>query len=191
MACTPSSPRVHSHPLHSNMPSELSGMTAILLVFQVDSKHERIINIYMGLVVHRVDSRLYSPNQINDFIQDIEVDLQEAHNALKAGHDAGKRCAYCLFVDNLLCPSQWTLPIVWCIPPLTSKASSPIISTLGTVPWGCACTAVYAEPPCSSVTLIPSSTLNTQGVTSLYPVGCSTMTVCILLSWSRGTTAAC
>ena len=52
-------------------------------------------------MVHQVDSHLYSPSQINDFIQDIEVDLQEACNALKARCDAGKRCTYCLFVDNL------------------------------------------------------------------------------------------
>ena len=86
---------------HPNTPPELSRTMAILLVFQADSEHERIINVYVGLVVHRVDSRLYRPSQINDFIQDIEVDLWEVHNALKAGRDAGKRHAYCLFVDNL------------------------------------------------------------------------------------------
>ena len=85
----------------SNTPSELSGTMAILLVFQADSKHERIINIYMRLVVCRVDSCLYSPSQINDFIQDIEVDLRAVHDALKAGCDPSKRHAYCLFVDNL------------------------------------------------------------------------------------------
>ena len=164
-------------PPHSNTPPELSGMMAILLVFQADSEHERIINVYVGLVVRRVDSHLYSPSQINNFIQDIEVNLREARGALKAGHDA-----FLWTISVALCPSQQTLPIVWCIPPLMSKALSPIISTLRTVPWGCACTAVYAEPPCSSVTLIPSSALNTQGVASLYPVGCSTMTICILLS---------
>ena len=55
----------------------------------------------MGLVVRRVDSHLYSPSQIPDFIQDIEGDLRAAHDALKAGHNPGKRHAYCLFVDNL------------------------------------------------------------------------------------------
>ena len=85
----------------SNMPPELSRMMAILLVFQADSEHKRIINVYMGLVVRRVDSHLYSPSQINDFIQDIDVDLWEACNALKAGCDASKRHAYCLFVGNL------------------------------------------------------------------------------------------
>ena len=88
-------------PLHSNRPPKLSGMMAILLVFQADSEHERIINVYMGLVVCQVDSHLYSPCQINDFIQDIEVNLWEAHSALKARHNAGQRCTYCLFVDNL------------------------------------------------------------------------------------------
>ena len=173
-------------PPHSNMPPELSRTTAILLVFQADSEHERIINVYVGLVVHRVDFHLYSPSQINDFIQDIEVDLREACSTLKARCDAGKKCTYCLFVDNsvALCPSQQTLPIIWCIPPLTSKALSMII-----FPWGCTCTAVYAEPLCSSVTLIPNSALNTQGVASLYPAGRSTMTFCIPLSWSCRTTA--
>ena len=88
-------------PLQSHTPPELSRTMAILLVFQADSKHKRIINIYVGLVVCRVNSHLYSPSQINNFIQDIDVDLREVHNALKAGRNAGKRCAYCLFVDNL------------------------------------------------------------------------------------------
>ena len=88
-------------PSHSNTPPKLSRMTAILLVFQVDSEHERIINVYMGLVVHRVNSHLYSPSQINNFIQDIEVNLWKVCDALKARHDASKRHAYCLFVDNL------------------------------------------------------------------------------------------
>ena len=78
----------------SDTPPELSGMTAILLVFQVDSRHEKIINVYMGLVVCRVDFHLYSPSQIHDFIR-------VACDALKARGDPGKRHAYCLFVDNL------------------------------------------------------------------------------------------
>ena len=88
-------------PPQSDMPPKLSGMTAILLVFQADSRHEKIINVYVGLMVCQVDSRLYSPSQIHDFIQDIEGNLQAVHNALKAGGDPGKRCTYCLFVDNL------------------------------------------------------------------------------------------
>ena len=88
-------------PLQSNPAPKLSRMTAILLMFQADSEHKRIINVYVGLVVCRVDCHLYSPNQINDFIQDIDVDLRAVHGALKAGCDAGKRCTYCLFMDNL------------------------------------------------------------------------------------------
>ena len=83
------------------MPPELSGMTTILLVFQVDGGHEKITDVYVELVVCRVDSRLYSPSQIPDFIQDIEGDLRVARNTLKAGGDPGKRHACCLFVDNL------------------------------------------------------------------------------------------
>ena len=64
---------------------ELSRTTAILLVFQADSKHEEITNIYMGLVVRRVKSRLYAPDQILNFVKDIEADLQAACDALKAG----------------------------------------------------------------------------------------------------------
>ena len=48
----------------------------------------------------RVESCLYAPDQILDFIKDIEVDLQVACDTLKAGGDPGKRHAFCLFVDN-------------------------------------------------------------------------------------------
>ena len=54
----------------------------------------------MGLVVRRVESRLYAPDQILNFIKDIEVDLKVACDALKAGGDPSKRHAFCLFVDN-------------------------------------------------------------------------------------------
>ena len=75
-------------------------MTAILLVFQADSQHEEITDIYVGLMVCRVESCLYAPDQILDFIKDIEVDLQVAHDALKAGRNPGKKCTFCLFVNN-------------------------------------------------------------------------------------------
>ena len=81
-------------------PSELSRTTAILLVFQVDGQHERITDVYMGLVVCRVESHLYTPDQILDFVKDIEVDLKVAHNALKARGDPSKRRAFCLFISN-------------------------------------------------------------------------------------------
>ena len=93
---------------------------ANLLVFQADSKHKRIINVYMGLVVCRVDSCLYSPSQINDFIQDIEVNLQAVHDALKARHDPGKRRAYCLFVDNLSGVMSVPMDPPYCLVYLTS-----------------------------------------------------------------------
>ena len=88
-------------PPQSKGPPKLSGMTTILLVFQVDSRHKEITNIYVGLVVHRFESRLYTPDQTLNFVKDIEVDLQAACDALKARGNPGKRHAYCLFVDNL------------------------------------------------------------------------------------------
>ena len=79
---------------------ELSGMTAILLVFQAEDQHEKITNVYIGLVVRHIESRLYAPEKILDFLSDIEVDLKVAHDALKVGGDLGKRHAFCLFVSN-------------------------------------------------------------------------------------------
>ena len=79
---------------------ELSGMTAILLVFQVDNQHEKITDVYVGLVVCCVESHLYAPEKILDFVSNIEVDLKAVHDALKAGGDPGKRHAFCLFVNN-------------------------------------------------------------------------------------------
>ena len=79
---------------------ELSRTTAILLVFQVEDQHEKITDIYIGLVVCHVESCLYAPIKILDFVSDIEVNLKAARNALKAGGDLGKSCAFCLFVNN-------------------------------------------------------------------------------------------
>ena len=79
---------------------ELSGTTAILLVFQVDDQHEKITDIYIGLVVCRTESHLYASEKILDLVSDIEVDLKVAHNTPKAGGDPGKRHAFCLFVNN-------------------------------------------------------------------------------------------
>ena len=67
----------------------------------MDSRHEKITNIYIGLVARRLDSHLYSPSQIPDFIKGIEGDLKAVRDALKDGGDPGKRRTYCLFVDNL------------------------------------------------------------------------------------------
>ena len=102
-------------PPQSNMPPELSRTMAILLLFQVDSEHKRIINVYMGLVVDRVDSHLYSLSQVNNFIQDIDVDLREVHDALKARRDASKRRAYCLFVENLSSVMSIPMDPLYCL----------------------------------------------------------------------------
>ena len=87
-------------PPMSEGPPELSGTTAILLVFQADGQHERITDVYVGLVVNRVESCLYTLHQILDFVTDIEVDLKAVCDALKARGDPGKRHAFCLFVSN-------------------------------------------------------------------------------------------
>ena len=165
-------------PPQSNTSPKLSRTMAILLVFQADSKHKRIINVYMGLMVHQVNSQLYSPSQIKDFIQDIYVDLWEVHDALKAGHNAGKRRAYCLFVDNLSgVMSVLTNPPYCLVYPTTYvKGTEPNHFNTQNSPAG--------------TRLHPSSALNMQGVTSSYHAGCSTMTDCITLSWSHRTTVA-
>ena len=87
-------------PPRSEGPPKLSGMTAIFLVFQADSKHKEITDLYMGLIFCRVESRLYATDQILDFVKDIEVDLQVVRDTLKAGNNPGKRHAFCLFVNN-------------------------------------------------------------------------------------------
>ena len=79
---------------------KLSRTTAILLIFQVDDQHEKITDVYVGLVVHCVESCLSAPDWILDFVSDIEVDLKVAHDALKAGGDLGKRHSFCLFIKN-------------------------------------------------------------------------------------------
>ena len=79
---------------------KLSGTTAILLVFKVDDQHEKITDVYVGLIVCCIESHLYAPEKIFDFVSDIEVNLKVVHDALKAGGDPGKRHAFCLFVNN-------------------------------------------------------------------------------------------
>ena len=98
--CGDSLLRVHSCPPTSEGSPKLSRTTAILLVFQVDGQHERITDVYVGLVVHRVESRLYTLDQILDFVANIEVDFKVARDALKARGDPGKSRTFCLFVSN-------------------------------------------------------------------------------------------
>ena len=89
--------RVCSCPLQQ---MALLSSAAILLVFQVDDQHEQITDVYIGLIVHLIESRLYAPEKILDFMSNIEVDLKVACNAFKAGGDLGWRHAFCLFVNN-------------------------------------------------------------------------------------------
>ena len=79
---------------------KFSGTTANLLIFQVDDQHEKITDIYVGLVVCHVEFHLCALDQILDFVSNIEVDLKVVHDALKAGGDPGKRHAFCLFINN-------------------------------------------------------------------------------------------
>ena len=96
-------------------------MTALLLVFQADSKHEEITDVYVGLIVCRVESHLYAPDQILDFVKDIEVDLQAVFDALKARGNPGKRHTFCLFLNNFGgTMSILTDPLtLWYTPPAT------------------------------------------------------------------------
>ena len=149
------------------------------MVFQADSKHEEITDVYMGLVVCRVESCLYAPKQILDFIKDIEVDLQVACDALKAGGDPSKRHAFCLFVNNF--SGAMSIP---------KKVLNWIILTPTTVPQGHACIVAYATPPYSSAAMIPKSIPTMSGATSSFPMGHSTMIGCSQLSWSCRTTTA-
>ena len=66
----------------SEGPPKLSGTTTILLVFQTDGQHERITDVYVGLMVHRVDSHLYTLDQILDFVKNIEGNLKMVHYCL-------------------------------------------------------------------------------------------------------------
>ena len=79
---------------------ELSGTAAIFLIFQADNQHEQITDVYIGLLVRCIDSCLYAPEKILDFMSDIEVDLKVASDALEAGCDLGRRRAFFLFVNN-------------------------------------------------------------------------------------------
>ena len=87
------------HPT-SEGPPKLSGTTTILLIFQGDDNHERIMDVYVWLMVHCVDSCLYKPDQILDFVADIKSDLQAVHDSCRARGDPSKRHTFCLFVSN-------------------------------------------------------------------------------------------
>ena len=60
---------------------KLSRTTAILLVFQADDQHKQITDVYIGLIVQRVESCLYTPEKILHFVSNMEVDLKVEHDA--------------------------------------------------------------------------------------------------------------
>ena len=58
----------------------------------------------MGLAVHRVKSHLYTPDQILDFVSDIEVDLKAVQDALKARGDPGKGMPFASLSATMVVP---------------------------------------------------------------------------------------
>ena len=96
-------------------PPEVSRTTAILLVFQADSQHEEITDVYMGLIVCRVESHMYTLDQILDFVKDIEVDLQASWDAIKAMGDPSKKHAFCLFVSNFRGTMSIPMDLPYCL----------------------------------------------------------------------------
>ena len=97
-------------PPQSESPPELSGTTAILLVFQANSQHEEITDVYVGLIVHRVQSRLYTLDHIQDFVKDIEVDLQAARDVLRPEATLARGMPFASLSANsgVPCPSPQT-----------------------------------------------------------------------------------
>ena len=47
-----------------------------------------------------MESCLYTPDQILDFVANLEVNLKAVRDTLKARSDPSKRCTFCLFVRN-------------------------------------------------------------------------------------------
>ena len=131
---------------------ELSRTTAILLIFQADDQHEKITNVYVGLMVHCVESRLYTLDQILDFVFNIEVDLKAARNALKAGGDSCKRHAFCLFVNNYGGTMSVSMDLPYCLvyPMSYVKDVEPDHFDTHTTQLENARTTAYAAPHCST-----------------------------------------
>ena len=69
----------------------------------------------MELVVCRVESCLYTLDQILDFIRDIEGDLQVVWAALKAGGNPSKKCIFCLFVSNFRGAMTVPTDLLYCL----------------------------------------------------------------------------
>ena len=48
-----------------------------------DDQHEKITNVYVGLIVHCIESHLCAPEQTFDFVSNIEANLKAVQDALK------------------------------------------------------------------------------------------------------------
>ena len=179
-------------PPQSEGPPEFSGTTAILLVFQADSQHAEITDVYVRLIVHRVESCLYALDQILDFIKDIEVDLQVVCDTLKAKGNPSKRHAFCLFVSNFGGTMSIPTDPPYCLAYPTSyvRDVDPDHFDTHNNPVGmclhcCIChtTLQFNNDSLKSAPTMPGST-------SSCPTGLSTMTGCSPLSLNHGITMA-
>ena len=141
-----------------------------------------ITNVYVGLVVRQFESCLYTPDQILDFVKDIEVDLQVTCDALKAGGNPRKRHAYCLFVDNLSGAMSIPTDPPYCLLYPTSYVKGVELDHFDTCnsPAGmhlhrCVCSATlqFSNGDPKEHTM--------SGVASSCPTGCSTTICCTLL----------
>ena len=180
-------------PPTSEGPPELSWTTTILLVFHVDGQHERITNVYVGLMVHRVESHLYTPDQISDFVADIEVDLKAAFDALKAGGDPSKRHAFCLFVSNYggakfipTDPPYCLLYPTGYVRDMEPDHFDTHNNLARTCLHHCLCCATLQH-----MNDDPSQHREYAGSCLIYPTGPSTRSNCSPRSSSRGTTGHC
>ena len=178
-------------PPRSEGSPELSRTTAILLVFQADSQHEEIMDVYMGLIVHRVESCLYTLDQILDFIKEIEVDLEAVRDVLKARGDPGKRRAFCLFVSNfggaMAIPTDPPYCLVY--PTCYLRDVDPdhfdtCNNLAGTHLHYCICHTTLQSM------MNPEGASTMPGAASSCPLGLSTMIGCSLLSSSHRITVA-
>ena len=172
---------------------ELSRTAAILLVFQADGQHEKITDVYLGLIVHRVNSHLYTPDQILDFVRDIEVNLKVVQDTLKAGGDPGKRRTFCLFVNNYGGTMSISMDPPYCLiyPTSYMRDVEPDHFNTHNNPAGICCTTAYITPHCSSPMMTPTSTRSTLGTDKSYLMGLSIRSDCSPRSSSHGTTRGC
>ena len=167
-------------PPRSEGSPELSRTTAILLVFQADSQHEEIMDVY-----------LYTLDQILDFVKEIEVDLEAVRDALKAGGNPGKRCAFCLFVSNfggaMAIPTDPPYCLVY--PTCYLRDVDPdhfdTCNNLAGTHLHCRICHTALQSMMN-----PESASTMPGATSSCPSGLSTMIGCSLLSSSHRITAA-